>query len=62
MALHNAEVAGQEAARSGGAVEDNPHAGKKLRGALAGLFHAWRRGFMEHLRDHGPSSLTKDKP
>ncbi len=47
VALHNAELAGRERAKSGGDNSENPYAGKKLRGAVAGLYRAWERGFDE---------------
>lgn len=51
MALHNAELRGREEARSG-KDKVNPYAGRKLRGAVVGLFHAWERGYDEHAKAH----------
>jgi hypothetical protein len=50
-ALHNAELAGREAAKSGGGEHDHPYVGKKLRGAVVGLYRAWRRGFDEQKQE-----------
>lgn len=47
IALHNAELAGRKHAEAGGDKQSNPYNGKKLRGAIVGLYRAWERGFDE---------------
>lgn len=53
LALHNAEIAGREKAKSGGKVRDNPYSHKKLRGAVVELYRAWERGFNEYVKEMG---------
>lgn len=51
-ALHNAELAGQKCAESGGDKTGNPYLGKKLRGAVVELYRAWERGYDEYKKDN----------
>lgn len=55
MALHNAQLAGRRHAEAGGDRAGNPYRGKKLRGAVIGLYRAWEQGFDEAAADRPPT-------